>query len=191
MNIRIAAPADARALVEIYAPYVKDTAVSFEYEVPTAEEFANRIRRTLEIYPYLIAEEDDRILGYTYASAFKSRAAYDWSAETTIYVRQDEQRHGIGNALYQALEEQLSRQHICNLCACIAYPNPASISFHRKLGYELTAHFHRSGYKLGAWQDMVWMEKELCPHTVPPLPFVPFPQLPPISPLTRKEFSQA
>lgn len=190
MNIRIASPEDAPALVEIYAPYVKDTTVSFEYDVPTAEEFADRIRLTLEKYPYLVAEENGRILGYTYASAFKSRAAYNWSVETTIYVRQYEQQHGMGSALYQALEEQLNRQHICNLCACIAYPNPASIEFHKKFGYKLIAHFHRSGYKLGAWQDMVWMEKELCPHTVPPQPFVPFPQLPPISDPTRKEFSR-
>lgn len=189
MNIRIAVTEDAPALLEIYAPYVRDTAISFECEVPTAEEFADRIRRTLEKYPYLIAEEDGEILGYTYASAFKSRAAYDWSVETTIYVRQGGQRRGVGSALYKALEEQLRQQHVCNLCACIAYPHPVSIAFHEHFGYELTAHFHRSGYKLDAWQDMVWMEKELCPHTVPPLPFIPFSQLSPASTLTRKEFT--
>lgn len=184
MNIRIAVPEDAPALLELYAPYVQDTAISFECEVPTAEEFSDRIRQTLEKYPYLIAEEDGRILGYTYASSFKSRAAYNWSVETTIYVRLGGQRRGTGSALYKALEEQLSRQHICNLCACIAYPNPASIAFHERCGYKLTAHFHRSGYKLGAWQDMVWMERELCPHTVPPLPFIPFSQLSSASTLT-------
>lgn len=115
MNIRVASPEDAQTLVEIYAPYVKDTIVTFEYVVPTAEEFAGRIRHTLEKYPYLVAEENGRILGYTYASAFKSRAAYNWSVETTIYVRQGEQHHGTGSALYKALEELLSRQHICNL----------------------------------------------------------------------------
>ena len=184
MNIRIATPEDAPALIEIYAPYVINTAVSFENEVPTVEEFADRVRRTLEQYPYLVAEKDNKILGYTCASAFKSRAAYDWSVETSIYVHQDKRQQGAGSALYKALEAQLSRQHVCNLCACIAYPNPASIAFHERCGYKLVAHFHRSGYKLGAWQDMVWMEKELCPHTVPPLPFIPFSQLPPISTLT-------
>lgn len=188
MNIRIASPEDASALLEIYAPYVRDTAITFEYDVPTVEEFADRIRHTLEKYPYLIAEKNGRILGYTYASAFKNRAAYAWSVETSIYVRQGEQGKGIGRALYIALEEQLRRQHVCNLCACIAYPNPESISFHESFGYELTAHFHRSGFKQDAWQDMVWMERELCPHTVPPQPFVPFSQLPPMSPLTRKEY---
>lgn len=190
MNIRVASPEDAQTLVEIYTPYVKDTIVTFEYSVPTVEEFAGRIRHTLEKYPYLVAEDDGRILGYTYASAFKSRAAYNWSVETTIYVRQGKQHHGTGSALYKALEEQLSRQHICNLCACIAYPNPASIEFHKKFGYVLIAHFHRSGYKLGAWQDMVWMEKELCPHTVPPQPFVPFSQLPPFLPPQERSFHE-
>ena len=178
MNIRIASPEDAPALVEIYAPYVRDTAITFEYEVPTAEEFSDRIRNTLEKYPYLAAEEAGCILGYAYASAFKIRAAYSWSVETSLYVRQDVQRQGLGSALYRALEEHLCRQHICNLCACITYPNPASIAFHERHGYQMVAHFHRSGFKLGAWHDMVWMERELCPHTNPPLPFIPFSQLP-------------
>lgn len=178
MNIRIAMPEDAPALIEIYAPYVRDTAITFEYEVPTAEEFSDRIRHTLEKYPYLAAEEEGRILGYAYASAFKARAAYAWSVETSLYVRQDLRHQGLGSALHRALEEQLRRQHVCNLCACITYPNPASIAFHERHGYHLTAHFHRSGYKMGAWHDMVWMERELCPHTIPPLPFIPFSQLP-------------
>lgn len=174
MKIRVAAPEDAPALLEIYAPYVKDTSVTFEYEVPTWEEFAGRIRNTLENYPYLAAEEDGMIQGYAYASRFKSRPAYDWSVETSIYVRQDTRRRGAGTALYQKLEELLRRQHVCNLCACIAYPNPSSIAFHEKFGYRTVAHFHASGYKRGAWHDMVWMEKELCPHEMPPEPFLPF-----------------
>lgn len=178
MNIRIASPEDAPALVEIYAPYVRDTAITFEYEVPTVDEFSDRIRRTLEKYPYLVSEEGGRILGYAYASAFKVRTAYNWSVETSLYVRQEARHQGLGSALHRALEAQLYRQNICNLCACITYPNPASIAFHERHGYQLTAHFHRSGFKLGAWHDMVWMERELCPHAVPPPPFIPFSQLP-------------
>ncbi len=178
MDIRIVTPEDAPALVEIYAPYVENTAITFEYLVPTVEEFAERIRNTLKRYPYLAAEENGQLLGYTYASAFKGRAAYDWSVETSLYVRRDKRQMGLGTALYNALEAILQKQNVCNLCACITYPNPASIAFHQHIGYQMTAHFHRSGYKLGAWHDMVWMERELCPHLVPPPAFVPFPCLP-------------
>lgn len=177
MNIRIAVPEDAPALVEIYAPYVEETPITFEYTVPSVKEFGERIRSTLEKYPYLVAEEDGTVLGYAYASAFKARAAYSWSAETSIYVRRGRGRQGVGKALYAALEELLGRQHVCNLCACITYPNPPSIAFHESFGYKTVAHFHASGFKLHAWHDMIWMEKELCAHCIPPMPFIPFPQL--------------
>lgn len=177
MNIRVAVPEDAPALLEIYAPYVLDTSITFEYEVPTLEEFAERIRNTLKKYPYLIAEEDGVILGYAYASPFKTRPAYAWSVETSIYIRRNTRRRGTGAALYRRLEELLRRQHVCNLCACITYPNPASITFHEVFGYRTVAHFNASGYKKDAWHDIVWMEKELCPHEIPPLPFLPFPEL--------------
>ena len=99
MNIRTASPENASALLDIYAPYVKDTAITFEYQVPTLEEFADRIRNTLKKYPYLIAEENGELLGYAYASSFKARAAYNWSVETSVYVRQGEHRRGVGRAL--------------------------------------------------------------------------------------------
>lgn len=176
-SIRIATLEDASTLLAIYAPYVENTAITFEYEVPTVEEFQSRIENTLSRYPYLVAEKDGEILGYAYASAFKARAAYSWSVETSIYVKHNTQRMGVGAALYQALEIYLARQNICNLCACIAYPNPASVAFHERFGYIQVAHFHKSGYKNGQWIDMIWMEKELCPHNTPPLPFIPFPEL--------------
>lgn len=177
MNIRTATPADAPQLLHIYAPYVENTSITFEYMVPSVEEFAGRIRHTLEKYPYLAAEENGVLQGYAYASAFKERAAYDWSVETSIYVREGMEHKGIGTALYHALEELLAKQNICNLCACIAFPNPASIAFHESFGYKTVAHFHASGFKQHAWSDMIWMEKELCPHTIPPGPFIPFPEL--------------
>ncbi len=179
IRLRVAVPEDAQALLAIYAPYVEKTFISFEYEVPSPEEFCARIEHTLEHYPYLTAVGGDEILGYAYASPFKSRAAYYWSAETSVYLREDARGRGIGSALYRALEQYLYRQHVCNLCACIAYPHPESQIFHEKLGYRTVAHFHRSGYKNGQWIDMIWMEKTLCPHTIPPAPFIPFPQLPP------------
>lgn len=176
-SIRIATMHDAEELLAIYAPYVEDTVITFEYEVPTVEDFRNRISNTLSRYPYLVAERDGKILGYTYASAFKSRAAYSWSVETSVYVDRDTHHMGIGTALYMALEDYLARQNICNLCACIAYPNPASEAFHERFGYKTVAHFHQSGFKNGQWIDMIWMEKELCPHNNSPLPFIPFPEL--------------
>jgi len=177
MEIRTAHQKDAPELLSIYAPYVEHTTITFEYEVPSVEEFENRIRSVLTKYPYLVAEEKGEIIGYAYASAFKGRAAYDWSVETSIYVRQDCRHMGTGKALYESLEKALTAQHICNVCACITYPNPASIRFHEQFGYHTVAHFHASGFKFNAWHDMIWMEKELCAHTVPPQPFLPYSQL--------------
>ena len=162
LHIRTACAEDAPGLLEIYAPYVENTMITFEYQVPSPGEFKERICRTLENYPYL--------LGYAYASAFKDRAAYAWSAETSIYVRQNYRRNGVGRALYTELERLLFAQHICNLCACISYPHPESIAFHESFGYHMAAHFTASGYKAGKWQDMVWMEKTIAPHAVPPPP---------------------
>lgn len=171
MRIRPVTEADAPALLEIYGPYVRDSAITFEYDVPTAQEFAARIRHTLQRYPYLAAEADGRVLGYAYAGAFNPRRAYDWAVETTVYVRQDCRRGGVGRALYAALEEALRAQGILNLNACIAEParedpylTRDSAAFHSRLGYTLVGRFHRCGYKFGRWYDMIWMEKEIGPH---------------------------
>ena len=171
-KIRVAEPEDAEALLRVYAPYVEKTAITFEYDAPSAEEFAGRIEKTLKRYPYLVAEEDGAILGYAYAGAFKSRAAYDWAAETTVYVAEDAKRRGIGKQLYAALEQALAAQNILNLNACIAYPagedpylTRDSVEFHRSLGYRLVGQFTQCGYKFGRWYDMVWMEKHIGVHT--------------------------
>lgn len=130
VTIRMAEEADAAALLSIYAPYVEKTAITFEYEVPTVQEFKNRITSTLKRYPYLAAIRDGRIIGYAYASQFKERAAYDWAVETSVYVSGDARRTGAGSLLYEALENYLRRQNVINVNACIAYPNPGSITFH-------------------------------------------------------------
>lgn len=175
--LRSARLEDAPALLEIYAPYVRDTAVSFEYQVPSREEFAGRMAAILEKYPYLVAEVAGEILGYAYAAPFKGRAAYDWAVETTIYIRRDAHGRGLGRALYQALEDVLRRQHITNLNACITFPNPDSIAFHQRMGYRTVAHFTDCGFKQGQWYDMVWMEKIIADHPVPPQPVIPCPAL--------------
>lgn len=185
VTIRPAAPEDAPALLAIYAPYVRETAVTFEYEVPTPEEFAGRIRRTLERYPYLTVQCGGEVLGYACAGPFKERAAYGWSVETTIYLRQDQRGRGLGRALYQALERCLAAQHIQNLNACIADPaqvgdpylTGASAAFHAGLGYQLAGRFHKCGYKFGRWYDMIWMEKILGTHPERPPEVIPFSEL--------------
>ena len=179
--IRTANADDAETLLNIYAPYVTGTAITFEYEVPSADEFKRRITATLEKYPYIVAEQNGQVVGYAYAGGFKGRAAYDWAVETSIYVSMDRKRHGIGRRLYEELEVRLKKQNILNLYACIAYPETEdayltrdSVAFHHELGYELIGQFHRCGYKFGRWYDMVWMEKFIGEHTVPAPEFRPF-----------------
>ena len=174
--IRMATPDDAEEVLDIYAPYVKETAITFEYEVPSVEEFRERIRKTLEKYPYLVAETEGQLAGYAYASAFKERAAYDWSVETSIYVKMGEHGKGIGSRLYTVLEEVLKKQHILNVNACIAYPHPESERFHKKFGYKKVAHFTKCGYKMGQWYDMIWMEKLLREHPTQPEKMLPMKQ---------------
>ncbi len=120
-KIRTVTPDDAPALLQIYSYYVKNTAISFEYDVPTIDEFRRRIEHTLLKYPYIAAEDNGKIIGYAYAGPFKERAAYDWAVETTIYVDKDSRGGGIGKALYLELESILKKQGILNLNACISY----------------------------------------------------------------------
>ena len=165
---------DAEELLQIYAPYVKETAISFEYEVPSVEEFADRIRHISSRYPYIKVVEDGKILGYAYADGFKGRKAYDWSVETTIYVRQDCKRQGVGRKLYETLETSLKSMGVLNMNACIASTEQEdkhltndSYYFHKKMGFELVGTFHQSGYKFDRWYDMIWMEKLIGTHDVP------------------------
>lgn len=185
ISIRIASPDDAASLVAIYAPYVENTAITFEYTVPSVPEFRQRIITTLQKYPYLVAEQDHQIVGYAYLSPFVGRAAYDWAAETSIYVAQHCKHQGIGKLLYQALENICHQMGILNLNACISYPKDAndphlnhnSPSFHQHLGYRLAGHFHDCGYKFDRWYDMIWMEKMLAEHPAQPQAIKPFPAI--------------
>ena len=186
IRLRAASPADAEQVLGIYAPYVRKTAITFEYDVPSLEEFRRRMGNTLVKYPYLVAEKDGEILGYAYLGSFNRRAAYDWSAEVSIYLGEDKRKMGLGRRLYTALEGISQAQHILNLNACIAYPETEdeyltrnSVQFHRHLGYRLVGEFHQCGYKFGRWYNMVWMEKLLGEHPSVPLPVIPFPDLGP------------
>ena len=188
-KIRLALPQDARQLREIYAPYVERTAISFETVPPTATAMLRRRDEIVKRYPYLVAEQDGALLGYAYAHPFVGRAAYDWSAEVTIYLRMDARHKGIGGRLYRTLEDIARAQGILNLNACIGVPKGAddeylthnSVDFHAHMGYTPVGTFHDSGYKFGRWYDMVWMEKMLGEHKTPAAPIRPFPDI-------RKDF---
>ena len=159
--IRIAVDADVPAILAIYAPYVLQTTYSFEYEPPTEAEFLTRFRSVIHTFPWLVWEEDGEILGYAYASAPFERAAYRWCAEPSIYLKPAARGRGIGNRLYAALEEILKMQGYQQLYALITGENTASIRFHEKLGYRVSAQLQRCGYKMGRWCSLVWMEKQL------------------------------
>ncbi len=184
IRIRTVTPRDAQALLDIYAPYIKRTAVTFEYEVPSVADFAERIAHTLARYPYLAAVDGEEILGYVYVGPLHVRPAYDWSVETSIYVRMDQKARGIGSALYRELEKTLLRQNIVNVAACIAYPEIEdeyltrdSVRFHEKQGYRMVGQFHECAYKFGRWYHMVWMEKQIGPHLAKMPPMIPFREL--------------
>lgn len=177
VKLRRAVLSDAARLVEIYGYYVEKTAISFEYTVPSPEEFRGRMERIMRRYPYLVAEVDGRVAGYAYAGAFVGRAAYDWACELTIYLDHDARKHGMGRALYEALADRLQAMGILNLYACIGYPQVEdeyltrnSARFHEHLGFALVGTFHNCGYKFGRWYDMIWMEKCIGMHTDTPAP---------------------
>lgn len=178
ITIRTASPDDAKELLDIYSYYVTDTAVSFEHEVPSVEDFRARIEKTLEKYPYLVALNDGKIVGYAYAGAFIPRAAYARCAELTVYIDKDFRRNGIGRMLYAELENILTKMGILNLYACIAIPDEeedeyltsGSIDFHECIGFVRVGIFRDCGYKFGRWYDMVWAEKLIGEHTAEPAP---------------------
>ena len=169
IEIRTVTPEDAERLLEIYSYYVKNTAISFEYEIPSLEEFRERIVNISKKYPYICAIADEKIIGYAYAGVFHEREAYRHSVELSIYVDLERRRGGCGRALYAALEERLKNQGIKNLYACIAVPPKKadeyltfdSMKFHKKMGYKIAGHFHSCGIKFYRWYDMIYMEKLL------------------------------
>lgn len=184
VTLRVAHTEDAPALLDIYAPYVLNTAITYEYAVPSVEEFRTRIENTLKKYPYIVALYDDEPVGYAYTGAFHARAAYAWDAETSIYIRRDSHGLGIGRVLYTALEKLSRAQNLVKLYACIACPRADdeyltrnSVSFHTHMGFVPVAEFNDCAYKFNRWYNMMWMEKSLCPLPAAPEELIPFPQL--------------
>lgn len=162
LSIRLADPAtDAAAIAAIYAPNVTDSFVSFEEEPPSAAEMAARIEATLAGTPWLVAVEQDEVVGYAYAGRHRERAGYRWSVDISAYVRADRHGRGIGSALYRALIRILAAQGFVNAYAGITQPNPASVALHRSVGMELVGVYGGVGYKLGAWRDVAWYQLRL------------------------------
>lgn len=171
IELRTATVDDAEKLLSIYSPYVKNTAVSFEYDPPSIDEFKERIRKTLEKFPYLVAMHDDEIVGYAYAGGFHTRAAFLHSAELSIYLKQNMRGKGIGRKLYSEIEKMLKDKGFINLYAVVAYAEEEdeyithdSVIFHEVMGYKTVGRCNKCGCKFGRWYDILYMEKFIGSH---------------------------
>lgn len=174
MKIRIALQKDAEQLLGIYRPFVTHNAVSFETEVPSVKDFQLRMKSYMLTYPWLVCEDEGKIIGYAYASRYRDRIAYQWSCECSVYVDRNYQRKGIAGALYSALFEVLRYQGFANVYAVITHPNPASIKFHVAAGFKLFAIYKKVGYKFGKWHDVHWYAMKINSydrHPESPKPF--------------------
>lgn len=171
MNIRSATENDADALLSIYSYYVENTAATLEITTPTVDEFRNRIITTLSLFPYLVIEENGKIIGYCYASKFRVREGYKYSVETSIYIDHKEHKRGYGKMLMLALEDKLKSQGIRNVNVCIVcsdsvdeFLDNSSLRFHKNLGFSAVGRFHKCAYKFNKWYDVMWMEKHIGEH---------------------------
>lgn len=167
--LRFAVPEDAETLLAIYAPYI-DTSITFEYELPSAAEFRRRIEDFSAEYPYLVHETDGVADGYAYAHRFAPRAAYQWSAELSVYIAPEARGRGLGKALYTALIALLRLQGVRTVYALVTQPNEASDRFHRAMGFAAAGVTHNVGYKAGQWRGVTYYEKAIAPYDDAPQP---------------------
>lgn len=175
--IRFVSKADVPALLDIYRHYIS-TIVTFEYVLPGGEEFARRVDAVSQVYPYLVLEQDGRVLGYAYAHPIAERAAYGWGAELSIYLHPDAAGRGAGTRLYRVLMELLRLQGVRTVYGLVSSPNPASEGLHTAMGFRLMGVQRKAGYKNGRWIDLLWFEKAIAPYTPAPAPLVPVGRLP-------------
>lgn len=175
-RIRVATPADAGAVRSIYAPFVRDTAVSFETEPPGESELATHIAETTDVHPWLVREADDAVVGYALASSLRSAPAYDWTVECSIYVREGARRSGVGRSLYTSLFAVLALQGFCDAYAVTTLPNPATVGFHETMGFERVGAFPAVGYKGDEWHDVAWWHRQLRERPDEPAPPTPLPE---------------
>ena len=176
--LRIASPNDAQQMLEIYAPVVRETVISFELEPPSIVEMQQRIEKTLAKYPWLVIEDAGRVLGYAYATAHRDRLAYQWSADVSVYVHPLARRRGLARRLYTALLKLLRALGYYNAYAGIALPNEASIKLHEAMGFSQVAIYKQVGFKHGAWRDVGWWQLALRKRDNQPAPPQLFSDLP-------------
>jgi L-amino acid N-acyltransferase YncA len=169
MKVRDANAHDAEACAAIYAPYVTDTTITFEYEPPSAAEMARRIAAAQRAHAWLVLEDDGRVVGYAYAGPYKERAAYRWSSEVSVYLEMGRRRSGSGRLLYEALFERLAERGFRTLVAVMTLPNDASEGLHRAMGFEPIGTFRRVGWKHGQWRDVAWAQRSLGADDGPPV----------------------
>ncbi|WP_137290974.1 GNAT family N-acetyltransferase [Natronorubrum halophilum] len=176
-RIRIAQPADAAAVRDIYAPFCESSAVTFEEDAPTEAEMADRIESTLETYPWLVCAVDGEVVGYAYATTLRKRRAYQWTVELSVYVAADARQSGIGRGLYESLFAILERQGVCDAYAVTTVPNPETERFHDRLGFERLVDFPAMGYTETEWHDVAWWRRSLAEKPIAPDPIAPLPDV--------------
>lgn len=176
--VRLATPGDAAGILDIYSPYIANTSFTFETDLPSVDEFAERIRTYLTQWPWLVSEMNGQITGYAYATRYRERTAYQWCVESSIYIHDDFQKAGIGKLLYSALFEILKRQGFNNVYAVINLPNEKSVAFHEKMGFQYFATYEKVGYKLGKWKNVGWWQLSINPYGDEPAVPVRFSDLP-------------
>lgn len=184
--IRLARNADAEQVHAIYAPIVRETAISFEWDVPTVAEIGRRIETVLAFRPWLVLEEAGELLGYTYASVFRERAAYQWGTEVSVYVRADVSGRGLGRTLYGALFDVLRLQGFCTAVAGATLPNEATERLHRRMGFSEIGRYPGAGFKFGRWHDVVFWYLRLRELPQQPRPLLPVSEI-----IATKEWNDA
>jgi len=168
IKIRLAKPEDAKDILKVYEPYIMDTAVTFEYEPVPLEEFQYRMVLVQKTLPWLVCEIDDEIVGYAYCAPFRTRAAYAWDVEITVYIAKEYHRRNIGTALYECLFLILKLQGYYNIYAMITFPNESSANLHEKMGFHKVGIYEKTGYKFGTWWGLLVMVKEIGDFNIEP-----------------------
>lgn len=178
-TVRLATEADAADILAVYAPYILDTAITFETEVPSLDDFACRVASVIGDYPFLVVEDEGRLVGFAYAQRLGERAAYAWNAELSIYFAPGYTSRGWGSVLFWTLIDLLALQGVRNAYSLITVPNEASRALHEKLGFSLMGIQKEAGYKLGAWHDVAWMRMAIGDFSAAPAPRLPLSEMDP------------